>query len=428
MRNINIKSWPQAIAHLDADAFFVGVEQALHPELKGKSVITGAERGMVIALSYEAKACGVKRGMPVSEVTHICPDCILLPTDYESCLLFSKRIFTILKQYTPCIEEYSIDEGFFDLTGTRRMHHKDYKEIAKDIQQTIYQELGLSVSIGVSLSKSLAKLCSQLRKPAGITAVKGRHIHLLLNNTPLEKVWGFGPNTVALLQKHGLKTALDFVRKPCEWADRLLGKVGREIWLELQGCYTYRVQPHKKTAQASIQKMQTFAPASKDYAYVKARALRNLESACSKARHMNLAAKRLSITLRTQQFDDFSIGIKLTRASASPLELNEAFNYLFAEAYKPGCKYRATGITLAELDGNSSLQFGLFENNQRTANNIHMFEAVDTLANKFGKDTVFLADGLQLKNSVQVTKPERQKKHLPGENAKQRIGMPLLYS
>src|SRR3990170_6086875 len=126
---ITISSWPRAILHLDADAFFASCEQAMHPELKGKPVITGRERGIVAAASYEAKARGVKRGMRLSEVKKVCPDAVLLPSDYETYSLFSLRMFEILRRFSPMVEEYSIDEAFVDLTGLRRLYHAPYEEI-----------------------------------------------------------------------------------------------------------------------------------------------------------------------------------------------------------------------------------------------------------------------------------------------------------
>jgi DNA polymerase-4/DNA polymerase V len=105
---------------MDADAFFASCEQAIHPELRGKPVVTGRERGIVAAASYEAKGRGVKRGMGLFDVKKVCPDVILLPSDYETYSLFSVRMFEILRRFSPDVEEYSIDEAFVDLTGLRR--------------------------------------------------------------------------------------------------------------------------------------------------------------------------------------------------------------------------------------------------------------------------------------------------------------------
>jgi len=148
---IMIHSWPRAIMHIDADAFFASCEQAIHPELKGKPVITGKERGIVAAASYEAKNRGVERGMRLFEAKKVCPDVIMLPSDYETYSLFSVRMFEILRRFSPVVEEYSIDEAFVDLTGLRRLYHSSYKDIAFKIQEEVEKELGITVSVGYSL-------------------------------------------------------------------------------------------------------------------------------------------------------------------------------------------------------------------------------------------------------------------------------------
>src|SRR5512140_1545240 len=137
---LTIRSWPRAILHVDADAFFASCEQAIHPELKGRPVITGKERGIVAAASYEAKARGVQRGVRLHDVKKICPDAVILPSDYETYSLFSLRMFEILRRFSPDVEEYSIDEAFVDLTGLRRSFHGSYESIAQKIQDTIQQE------------------------------------------------------------------------------------------------------------------------------------------------------------------------------------------------------------------------------------------------------------------------------------------------
>lgn len=176
-------------------------------------MITGKERGIVAAASYEAKAKGVQRGMSLYKVKKVCPDVVILPSDYETYSLFSVRMFEILRRFSPDVEEYSIDEAFVDLTGLRRSFHGPYGMIAQNMQYAIERELGITVSIGVSLSKVLAKIGSKHNKPHGLTLISGRDIHLYLQNLPVEKVWGIGPNTAAFLRKFGITTALQFARK-----------------------------------------------------------------------------------------------------------------------------------------------------------------------------------------------------------------------
>jgi len=117
MQPLSLRSFACAIMHVDADAFFASCEQAANPKLRGKPVVTGKERGIASAVSYEAKARGVRRGMTIRDVKAICPEAIHLPSDYETYSLFSQRMFAIMRRYTPAVEEYSIDEAFCDLTG-----------------------------------------------------------------------------------------------------------------------------------------------------------------------------------------------------------------------------------------------------------------------------------------------------------------------
>src|SRR5687767_1593669 len=163
-----IGSWPRDTVHIDGDAFFASCEQAVHPEWKGRAVITGKERGIVATASYEARARGVSRGTPLWEVKKIIPDAIIVPSDYETYSLFSKRMFEIMRRFTNLVEEYSIDEAFADITGMRRALRCSYVEIARRMKVAIQAELGITVSVGLSLSKVLAKIASDHQKPDGL--------------------------------------------------------------------------------------------------------------------------------------------------------------------------------------------------------------------------------------------------------------------
>ncbi len=211
---LTISSYPRAIIHIDGDAFFASCEQARNPKLKGKPVITGKERGIAASMSYEAKARGVKRGMRLFEIQKICPEVIMLPSDYETYSLLSKRFFSIVRRYTPDVEEYSIDECFADLTGLRRPLRMSYSNIAESIKRDLDRELGFTFSVGLGPNKVIAKIGSKWKKPSGFTAIPGRKVHLFLVKLPVEKVWGIGTQTTAFLHKHRVKTALEYARKP----------------------------------------------------------------------------------------------------------------------------------------------------------------------------------------------------------------------
>jgi DNA polymerase IV len=429
---ISLSSWPRAIAHLDADAFFASCEQAIHPELRGRPVITGKERGIVAAASYEAKARGVQRGVRLSDVKKLCPDAVILPSDYETYSLFSVRMFEILRRFSPDVEEYSIDEAFVDLTGLRRSFHGSYEEIARSMQETIQQELGLSVSVGVSLSKVLAKLGSKHNKPHGITMIPGREVHLYLEKLPVEKVWGIGPNTAAYLNKCGIVTALQFARKDEAFVKKHLSKPYQEVWHELNGRSVYPVVTETKNSYQSISKAKTFTPASSDEAFVFAQLAKNLENACIKARRYRLAASRIVIFLRKQDFTGSGVELKLTRPTAYPVELFELLRQGFSRLFEPKTLYRQTGVVLAGLIAEAGVQFSLFEDTSKIEKMAKIYASVDLLSQKFGKHTIQHAASLPTKLQAQHEGargdvPVRRAILFKGENKRQRLKLPMLH-
>ena len=429
---LTISSWPQAILHLDADAFFASCEQAIHPELKGRPVITGKERGIVAAASYEAKARGVQRGMRLFEVKKVCPDCVILPSDYETYSLFSVRMFEILRRFSPDVEEYSIDEAFVDLTGLRRSFHGSYESIAEKMRKTIETELGITVSAGLSLSKVLAKIGSKHNKPNGFTAIPGREIHLYLEKLPVEKVWGIGSNTAAFLNKHGITTALQFAKREEGFIDRYLSKPYREIWHELNGRSVYPVVTESKNTYQSISKAKTFTPPSQDESFVFAQLSKNLENACIKARKYKLAASKIVVFLRKQDFTSSGVEIKLTRPTAYTAELFGVLRQGFQNVYQPRSLYRQTGVVLCGLVAEAGVQYTLFDDMTKIGKMARIYESIDELSRKYGKHTIQHGASLPAKLQAQHEGergdvPVRKNDLFKGENKRQRLGLPLLH-
>lgn len=423
--------FPNAIIHVDGDAFFTTCEEAVNPALKGKALATGKERGIVACASYPAKKRGVKRGMTVWEAKKICPEIIFLPSDYETYSLFSKRMFSIMKRFTPIVEEYSIDEGFADISGLRRMYRASYEMIAQKIKETIIKELGISVSLGLSLTKVLAKVASKYEKPDGFTVISGRRVEEILKITPLIKIWGFGPNTTSYLNKLGLQTAYDFAKQDISFADKYLGKIGREMWRELNGEAAYKLETADKETYVSISKTKTFTPATTDKNFVYAQILRNLESACIKARRHNLLASKIIIFLKTQEFDYSGLEAKLTHSSAHVLELTPIVKELFEKVYKSHVLYRATGVILAGLQSNNSIQDSLFSDKVEIKKIEKISKATDEINARFGKHTLHLASTLPVDQFSQHLGErgdvsERKKNVLKGETKRQHLGLPLL--
>ncbi len=395
--------WPKAIVHIDGDAFFASVEQAINPELKGKPVVTGKERGIIATASYEARALGIKRGVTLWEAKKICPELIILPTDYETVSLFSKRMFDIMRIFTPSVEEYSIDEGFADITGLRRVHHKPYEDIAKDMQDAIHSKLGITVSVGVSTSKVLAKVASDYHKPAGLFSINNRTREEALRDIPIGDIWNIGPNTAALLQQHHMHTALQFAQASKEYLEKILSKPGMEVWHELNGESVWPVSTAEKSSYQSISKTKTFTPPSTNKDYVLAQLMKNVENACMKARRYHQAAKTIVVFLKKQDHSSRGTNAKLTRASAYPKEFTTIIRALFDQLYVPGMQYRATGVVLCDLAPANPTQPTLFEDPIKIKETKLLYGAIDMLREKYGKHAVHHA----------VTLPAQKTQHPP---------------
>lgn len=426
---LHLRSLPRAILHVDCDAFFASVEQSLDPRLKGRPVIVGKDRGIAAAFSYEAKRAGVRRAMRLSEIRRLCPDAVFLPCDYETYSLVSQRFYSILRRFTPDVEEYSIDEAFAELTGLRRLYRDSYEAIARRIKETLENELGITVSVGLSLTKSLAKICSRDNKPSGFTCVKGWQLEDYLKGVETARVCGFGPASTALLAKHGVGTVWDYVRRPEAFARKLLGKPGVELWHELRGEPMYAVLTGQKAPQASLSKTKTFTPPSGDRDFVRAQLVRNMESAFIKLRRHRLRTKGIGVYLRRSDFRGEGLFAGLTRHTDSPLEGIPVVSGLFERLFDERQKYRATGVWFQDLDGAIETQRDLFEDPARVASLEGISRVIDEAAALYGKHALHLGASDLLKGFKQHLGERgdfssRKLDPLKGENFRQHLKIP----
>ncbi|MBN1366099.1 MAG: DNA polymerase IV [Syntrophaceae bacterium] len=426
----SLSSWPRAIVHIDGDAFFTSCEEAIHPELKGKALITGGERGIVACASYPAKKLGVKRGVPLHEARKICPELIVLPSDYETYSLFSRRMFSIMRRFTPDVEEYSIDEAFADITGMRRFFHSSYEEIVLKMKKEIEKELGITVSVGLSISRVLAKVASKHQKPSGMTIIKGREIAKYLCNLPVEKIWGIGNATTNYLAKMGIRYALEFAKLPEKKVREKFNKPGVEIWQELRGISVYPVTAEEKSSYASISKTKTFTPPTSDAEYLFAHLMRNMESACIKARRYFLAPNKIVVFLKKNDFNTVGSEVKLSRPCAFPLEISGVIRELFDYCYSQQDIYRATGVILCDLEPYKSIQYSLFDNPLQAEKIRDIYNVVDELGQKFGKHTLHLGGSHlidKLGKGRRGSPTVREQTQLKGETRRRHLGLPLLH-
>lgn len=430
MSPINLFSFPKAILHIDGDCFFASCEIARNPKLKGKPVITGLERGIASSMSYEAKRRGVTRGMSLKDIKKVCPDAVILPSDYETYSLYSVRMFSVVKRYTSAVEEYSIDECYADLTGMRRPLGMSYEKIAHRIKQDLDQELGMTFSVGLAPSKVLAKVGSKWKKPSGLTLIPGRSIHLFLARLQLEDIWGIGPQTSAFLRKYGMNTALDFAQQEKEWVREKMTKPHFEIWQELRGRSVYEVVPGEKRQYKSVSKTKTFTPPSRERDYVFAQLSKNVENACIKLRRYRLCAGKMFFFLKTQDYRFLGLEFKLTGRTSSPVEVLGVIGKHFDKVFDPLRLYRSTGVVFFDMSEAGETQLDLFGRALKAEKLNRIFGGFDELAKRYGKHTLFL--GSSLKAMEPQHKGDRgesagRKTDLfKGEGKRKRLGIPML--
>ncbi len=375
---------------MDGDAFFVGCEIAKNPKLKGLPVVTGEERGIVSALSYEAKALGIKRGMPIFRIKRDFPQVLILPGDYKSYAKYSECMFEIVRRYADVVEEYSIDECFADLTGLDKPLYMSYRQIAEKIKFEINLELGLSVSIGLAPTKVLAKLASKWKKPDGLTVIEKENTYEYLKGTEIEKIWGIGRQTAEFLKRRKIFNALEFAEKSSDWIKENLSSPFFSMWLELNSVSIMQVDGEAKTEYSSVQKTRTFHPPTSDKNFLISQFSKHLEDACRKVRHYGLSARRLSFFLKSQNFRYFSFSLPLPVASNSPETLIVFVEKYFINVWREGVLYRSCGVTLSELSGSEIVQLDLFGETKQESRLATIHKQIDNLENKFGKKVLHL--------------------------------------
>jgi nucleotidyltransferase/DNA polymerase involved in DNA repair len=279
-------------------------------------------------------------------------------------------------------------------------------------------------------NKVLAKIASKWQKPSGLTVIPGCDIHRFLHVLPVDTVWGIGNNTAALLQKYGIRTALDFARRPEVWVKKWLTKPFYLIWQELNGRFVLPLVTEEKSIYQSIQKVKTFTPPSHDRAFVFAQLSKNIENACIKARRYKLAAKGAVLFLKTQQFRIHSIAVRFSRSTAFPHEIVKAIAPAFAQLFQPQEEYRATGVVLFKLEEDAMIQLDLFGESFRVQKFTRVYQAVDHMQEKFGKHTVFLGTSLLAHQFAQHLgargdTPQRTQRLFKGETKRKRLALPM---
>jgi nucleotidyltransferase/DNA polymerase involved in DNA repair len=292
---------PRTIVHLDADAFFASVEQAADSRLRGKPIAVGGERrGIIASVSYEARKFGIYTPMPTARAHKLCPKLIVLPGDYERYEQFSNWMFGYAYDFTPDVEQTSIDEGYFDLTANRK---KPPVEIALTIRKAIGQSLKITVSEGIGANKLVSQIASKLNKPAAFQTVPdGQERHFL---HPLPNRWlpGIGPKTATRLNTAGLAEIGQIAATPVDLLALLLGSQAPVVQQFANGIDERPLIPASEP-QKSYSQQETFNEDVTDEEYVEAVLRRMADRLFATVREEGRSVRTLTVKVRYNDRDE----------------------------------------------------------------------------------------------------------------------------
>ena len=378
------------IALIDCDSFFVSCERKLNPKLNAKPVcVVSGERGCVIARSIEAKEMGIPMGHPLFMAEKEFPKAIYINAKHYEYSQISEQVMNLLKEFSPLVEVYSIDEAFVDLTGLSKLYKKNYYNLAKYIRNLVAQEVGIPVSVGVSRTKALAKLASDKSKTTEnhVYIAGKRGLIKLLKSSEIGEVWGIGRRLEPKLRGHGIYTAYDYVQKNDTWLKSRFGKLGLELKYELLGNQINKITTVVQSPK-SIMDTKSFPEFSKDLNYLKNELMIHIHSACRKLRKTNCKCKTIGVIIKTKDFQTICKKIDLEHSTNFEFEISEFAMPILENLYDSNIIYRSIGILLENFNSNENEQKSLFEDTSRRDKNENLGRSLDKLEAKFGHNIV----------------------------------------
>ena len=378
------------IALIDCDSFFVSCERKLNPELTGVPVaVVSGERGCVISRSKEAKMLGLPMGLPLFQAVQRVPECIYISANHYAYTKISKQVMNILKDFSPNVEVYSIDEAFVDFTGLTKLYKKNYFKLARELQKRIADEVDIPVTIGISRSKTLAKLASDKAKntSARIAVIGKCGIHHLLEFTEIQEVWGIGRKLGVRLRGLGVRTALDFINKDDKWVKSKFGKNGLTSKAELSGVMVSPISNEVELPK-SISDTKSFLEFSSDLQFLKNELSIHIHESCARLRKIDCKCATIGVLLKTKDFRTLYSKVQLDIPTDFEFEISRAAFPLLTEMFNSREVYRSVGIVLEDFKEKAEEQLTLFSNNEKKEQNEKLGQSLDKLEKKFGRNIV----------------------------------------
>ena len=371
------------VIHADLDAFYASVEQRDDPSLRGKPVIVGG--GVVLAASYEAKACGVEGGMGGGLARRLCPRAVVVRARMEAYSEASKAVFAVLEDMAPVVEAISIDEAFLDVRGLEHVSGTPV-EIGTRLRARVREEVGLPITVGIATTKHLAKVASAVAKPDGLLLVPAGTELAFLHPLPVERLWGVGPKTGAKLHAHGIETVAQIAAIAEPALAEILGPAAaRHLHALAHNRDPRRVRLRKRRRSIGAQRALGRGP--KPWAELDATLVALTERLGRRLRGAGRVCRTVVLRLRFSDFTRATRSQTLPEETALDEKILTAARELFATA-RPLIEARGItllGLTLTNLDDEGAIQLPLpFEPRHRRA----LDAAVDEIRDRYGTEAV----------------------------------------
>jgi DNA-directed DNA polymerase III PolC len=395
------------IVHLDADAFFASVEQSADARLRGKPIAVGGEsRGIIASASYEARKFGIYTPMPTARARKLCPKLIVLPGDYERYEVFSKRMFSFAYDFTPNVEQTSIDEGYFDITANRT---KPPIEIAQIISQAIRQSLKITVSEGVASNKLISQIASKLNKPAAFESVPAGGEKQFLHPLPNRWLPGIGPKTATRLNAAGLAAIGQIAGTPIDMLALLLGNQAPALQQFANGIDERPLIPASEP-QKSYSKQETFNVDVTDEDYVEAVLRRMADQLFADVREEGRSVRTLTVKVRYNDRDENQRAESLREPTDLETDIYGRLRGLLREAWQRRVSLRMVSLKLSNVyDGVFRSELPLEANARNHEARERLAAVLDNLRRDKGWPVVLRGHDLRLRDAPRDIVNERQK-------------------
>ena len=390
---------PKVFALVDCNNFYTACEKIFYPALEGKPVVVLSNNdGCVIARSEEAKAVGIKMGVPVFEISEVIEknNVHVFSTNYALYGDISQRVMNTLVQLAQEIEIYSIDEAFLDLSGIPK---NELKKQGLIIKQTVNKWTGIPVSVGIAPTKTLAKIANHIAKKnkkykGVLDFVKQTDKDSLLKTFPVKNIWGVGEKYARFFNRNKIYTAYDLKTTDEYRIKEHLGVMGQRLVMELRGtvCYPINVNPDDKK---EICTTRSFGHPVESYSELEQATTSYVTKVAEKLRKQKSYAQSLLIFIMTNKYAKGPryVNYKIVKLPTPTNQTSELIHYAvlaLKNLYKKGYKYKKSGVIVSDVIPAEGTQSVLWDDKNRNKNK-KLLQVIDKINQQAGIEKVKFA-------------------------------------